>query len=471
MDKAAPACYTFTIRLRYPNQPGRFERLLAAIERAHGDLVAADVVHVRADQMTRDLTIHAHSEEHTEHIVAALTKVRDVQLTHVSDRVFLMHLGGKLAVHSKVPLTTRDALTMAYTPGVGRIAAAIADDKEALHSLTIKHNAVAVVGNGSSVLDLGALGPQAALPVLEGKAMLFKEFGGIDAYPIAVDAAEPEEFVRTVRNIADGFGGINLDCISAPQCFAIEEQLRKKLDIPVLHDTQHATAIVVLAALTNALRVVRKPLAEVRILVVGAGSVGRAVVQLLLEAGARDIICCDSHGTIHKGRLPDFDASKTWLARRTNWQGIIGGIEKAAVGRDVFIGASRPGVFASRALRVMAPEAIVFALANPRPEIDPEAAARRARVVATSRSDHPNQISNILAFPGIFRGALDVRASDINEPMKLAAARAIASCVGRKELCEEYIIPSVFNREVVHRVAHAVADAAVASGVARRKRN
>jgi malate dehydrogenase (oxaloacetate-decarboxylating) len=359
---------------------------------------------------------------------------------------------------------------MAYTPGVARVCLAIAEDKQKAGTLTIKHNSVAVVTDGTAVLGLGNIGPEAALPVMEGKAMLFKEFGDIDAYPICLQTQDVDEIVSAVKWISTGFGGINLEDISAPRCFEVERRLKTELDIPVFHDDQHGTAVVVLAATLNALKIVKKKLKDVRIFVLGAGAAGVAVTKILLAAGARDIICGDRQGIICRKRLPDLNPSKTWLAEHTNPRNVSGQIADGLTGAHMFIGVSGPGLFPMRALKRMAKDRILFALANPTPEIMPEAAERHARIIATGRSDYSNQINNVLAFPGIFRGALDARASDINEPMKLAAATAIAGCISADELGEEYIVPSIFNKQVTRRVAHAVEAAAYDTGVAKRRR-
>jgi malate dehydrogenase (oxaloacetate-decarboxylating) len=359
---------------------------------------------------------------------------------------------------------------MAYTPGVARVCQAIAADRTKVDTLTIKHNAVAVVSDGSAVLGLGNMGPEAALPVMEGKAMLFKEFADIDAYPICLQTQDPDEIVQAVRWISTGFGGINLEDISAPRCFDIEHRLKEALTIPVFHDDQHGTAIVVLAATLNALRIVRKRLAAIQIVIAGAGAAGVACAKILRAAGARQIVVCDSEGIISRRRLPDLNASKAWLAEHTNPRNVGGRIRDALRGANLFVGVSGPGAVTARDIKGMARDAIVFALANPTPEIMPEEVERHARIVATGRSDYANQINNVLAFPGVFRGALDARATDINEPMKLAAARAIADSIGAEELNEEYIVPSIFNKQVTRRVARAVEAAARESGVARRRR-
>jgi malate dehydrogenase (oxaloacetate-decarboxylating) len=446
-----------------------FARILSTIAAQQGDPGAVDLVAADRNFKIRDLTVSARDDEHARAIVEAVKRVRGVTVTHVSDRVFLMHLGGKISIQNKIPLTTRDALSMAYTPGVARVCMAIAEDKRKASTLTIKHNSVAVVSDGSAVLGLGNIGPEAAMPVMEGKAMLFKEFGNIDAYPICLQTQNTEEIIQCVKWIATGFGGINLEDISAPRCFEVEARLKEELDIPVFHDDQHGTAVVVLAATLNALKIVKKKLSDIKILIVGAGAAGVAVTKMLQAAGARHIVCCDRKGIICRHRLSELDVSKTWLAQHTNERNLTGSIMDAATGAQMFIGVSGPGVFPVRALKKMAKHPIVFALANPTPEIMPEEAERYARIIATGRSDYPNQINNVLGFPGIFRGALDARATDINEPMKLAAAKAIAGCISDSELSEEYIIPSVFNKQVGRRVARAVEAAAFKSGVGSRR--
>lgn len=457
------ASYSFTARLRILNRPGMLAKVLKTIARLEGDPGAVDVVRTERDVKIRDLTVSARDEAHAQAMIAGIRRLKGIKVVHVSDRVFLLHLGGKIRIQNKIPLTTRDALSMAYTPGVARVCQAIAGDLRQVHRLTIKHNAVAVVSDGSAVLGLGNLGPEAALPVMEGKAMLFKEFGDIDAYPICLATQNTDEIVNAVKWIAPGFGGINLEDISAPRCFEIERRLRAELDIPVFHDDQHGTAVVVLAATINALKLVKRPLARTRIVIQGAGAAGAACVRILLAAGARDLVCCDRQGIIGRHRCGQLDASKTWLAEHTNPRRLTGTILDASAGAHLYIGVSGPGVFPVRALRRMARDAIVFALANPVPEIMPEVAGRHARIVATGRSDYPNQINNVLAFPGIFRGALDAHATEITEKMKLAAARAIARSIADHELSEEYIVPSVFNKQVVRRVARAVEAAVMAA--------
>jgi malate dehydrogenase (oxaloacetate-decarboxylating) len=457
------------MRLGIDNKFGMLAKVLQTVAEQKGDPGAVDVVRADRDIKVRDMTVNARDDDHAKSIVNAVRKLKGITVINVSDRVFLLHLGGKIRVQNKVPLTTRDALSMAYTPGVARVCLAIAEDKRKASTLTIKHNSVAVVSDGSAVLGLGNIGPEAAMPVMEGKAMLFKEFGEIDAYPICLNTQDVDEIVSAVKWISTGFGGINLEDISAPRCFEVEQRLKRELDIPVFHDDQHGTAVVVLAATLNALKIIKKKLKEIRIVTLGAGAAGVAVTKILLAAGARDIVCCDRKGIICRKRLPDLDFSKAWLAEHTNPRNRSGDIVDAATGAHLFIGVSGPGLFPVRALKKMAKDRIVFALANPVPEIMPEEAERYTRIIATGRSDYPNQINNVLAFPGIFRGALDARASDINEPMKLAAAAAIAGCISRDELGEEYIVPSIFNKQVTRRVAHAVEAAAHDTGVAKRR--
>ncbi|MCX7887067.1 MAG: NAD-dependent malic enzyme [Verrucomicrobiae bacterium] len=461
--------YSFTIRLRIENTPGRLASVLAVIARHKGDPGSVDVVRAERAFKVRDLTVNAHDEKHAATIVADIKKLKGVEVVHVTDRVFRLHHGGKICIQSKVPLDNRDTLSMAYTPGVARVCEAIAARKPLAHVLTIKRNSVAVVTDGSAVLGLGNIGPEAAMPVMEGKAMLFKEFGGVDAYPICLRTQDPDEIVLAVKWISTGFGGINLEDISAPRCFEIERRLKEELDIPVFHDDQHGTAIVVLAATINALKIGGRKLPAARIAIAGAGAAGVAIAKILLAAGARQIIVCDRKGIVSKKRWTDLDNTKKWLAENTNPENLSGSLDDAVKGAHLFIGVSAPRILSVRAAKTMAKEPAIFALANPVPEIMPEEAESFARIIATGRSDYPNQINNVLAFPGVFRGALDVHARDINEAMKLAAARAIAECISDDELNEEYIVPSVFNKRVSHAVAEAVSQAAIASGVARHK--
>ena len=461
------ASYSLTIRALIPHEPGQFARVAAAIGEADAILGAIDLVRVDQDSVVRDISVLCGNEEHGERVVEAISAIDGIRVLSVSDRTFLMHKGGKIEMSAKVPIRTRDDLSMAYTPGVARVSRAIADDPDSVWSLTGKGNTIAVVTDGSAVLGLGDIGPEAALPVMEGKAMLFKEFAGVDAWPICLDTQDPDEIVRAVQLIAPGFGGINLEDISAPRCFEIERRLEDLLDIPVFHDDQHGTAITVLAALRNALRVVGKEVGSIRVAMIGTGAAGTAVTDMLLAGGVRHVVGVDVHGIVHPDRA-DMDPALQAYAERTNPERITGGAAEALVGADVVIGVSRPGVISVDMVRTMAPDPIIFAMANPNPEIRPEDVGGLAAVMATGRSDYPNQINNVLAFPGIFRGALDVRAHRITSGMKLAAATAIADTIGIDELTPEYIVPSVFNRKVVETVASAVAAAAISDGVARR---
>ncbi len=464
------ASYSITMRLRYPNEIGMFSRIAAAISEAGGDIGAIDIVQVTAKTMVRDVTVNATDDQHALRIVERVRQVPNVTVVNYSDRTFLRHLGGKIEIRAKVPVKTRDDLTMAYTPGVARVSLAIHRDPAKVFNLTIKANTVAIVTDGSAVLGLGDIGPEAALPVMEGKALLFKEFANVDAFPICLATKDTEEIVRTVELIAPAFGGINLEDIAAPRCFEIEERLQERLDIPVFHDDQHGTAIVVLAALLNALKIVGKDLKHLRVVVSGVGAAGVACTRMLLAAGVQEIIGVDSTGAIYRGRTENMNPVKQWFAEHTNPERRRGPLAAVIEGADFFLGVSRAGVLTVEDLKRMAPDPIVFALANPTPEIAPEEAAPYVRVMATGRSDYPNQINNVLAFPGVFRGALDCRARTINFEMKLAAASALAALVGPDELTPDYIIPSVFDHRVAPAVADAVAEAAERTGVARRER-
>jgi malate dehydrogenase (oxaloacetate-decarboxylating) len=462
--------YTITMRLEIQNQPGMFAKVANAIGKKKGNLGAIDIVQVQKDTLIRDVTVYARDEDHSQAIIDSVKKIKGIKLISVSDRVFLMHLGGKISIKTKVPLTTRNSLSMAYTPGVARVCMAIAEDKKKAHVLTIKKNSVAIVTDGTAVLGLGDIGPEAAMPVMEGKAMLFKEFGDVDAYPICLDTKDTEEIIKTVKYISPGFGGINLEDISAPRCFTIEERLKKELNIPVFHDDQHGTAVVVLAALINALKIVNKKMKDIKIVISGVGAAGVACTKVLLSIGVKEIIGVDTTGIIYKGRTEGMNFMKDWFAEHTNTKKVKGSLKDALHKADVFIGVSAPGLLKGKDLTVMKKDPIIFAMANPIPEIMPEEAAPYARIIATGRSDYPNQVNNVLCFPGMFRGALDVRARDINEEMKIAAAYAIANTIKDSELSEEYIIPSVFNKKVFQSVASAVAKAAISSGIAHRTR-
>jgi malate dehydrogenase (oxaloacetate-decarboxylating) len=461
--------YSLTFRLRYPNRPGILGLITTKIGEADGLIGAIDVVDAEGAKIVRDFTISATNVAHGEQVVAAVRQLADVEVVSVSDLVFLMHLGGKLEMRSRVPIKTRADLSIAYTPGVARICQAIADAPDSSFDLTIRRNAVAVVSDGSAILGLGNLGPRAAMPVMEGKAILFKEFGGVDAFPICLDTQNVGEIVRAVRFLSPSFGGINLEDISAPRCVEIEERLAEELDIPVFHDDQHGTAVVVLAALTNAAKVVGKRFADMSVTVNGAGAAGVAIVKLLSAVGVGRMIVCDSRGVIHQGRH-DLNPLKQWVADNTNRDQCRGLLSDAIAGADAFIGVSAPNVLTSADVRRMGIDALVFALANPDPEIAPEEAAPYARIVATGRSDYPNQINNVLCFPGLFRGLLDVRARTVTESMKLAAAEAIATTISDEELRPDYIVPSVFDRRVAPAVAKAVAKTATEQGLVRTKK-
>jgi len=467
MSNAPIASYSLTVRVRIVNTPGMLGKVTSAIGGEGGDIGAIDIVEV-GSQVTRDISFKASDEAHGQRITDKIRAIEGVTVVHVSDRTFLMHLGGKIEVKGRVAVKTRDDLSMAYTPGVARVCMAIHHDPEKAYTLTIKQNTVAVVSDGSAVLGLGDIGPNGAQPVMEGKALIFKEFAGVDAFPLCLNTKNVDEIVMIVKAIAPVFGGINLEDISAPRCFEIEERLQRELDIPVFHDDQHGTAVVVLAALINALKVVGKKLPDARIVFTGAGASGIATAKLLMLEGARHIIGCDRAGAIYRGRKDNMNSMKQWFAEHTNPEVFRGTAGEALKGADVFIGLSSPGVVSLKDIQTMNRDPIVFAMANPTPEIMPEEAGPYVRVMATGRSDYPNQINNSCCFPGFFRGLLDVRSKSVNDEMKLAAAHALASIVGDNERNEEYITPSMFDPRVVPTVAAAVSDAAVRTGVARK---
>ena len=456
-----------TLRVEFPHRGGTLGAILTAVGEAGGMVGAVDIVRMREDRSIRDITVSASDSEHGRRIVETVEALPETHVINISDRTFLMHLGGKIEVRSKMPVRTRDDLSMAYTPGVARVCRAIAEEPERAFNLTIKRNTVAVVSDGTAVLGLGDIGPEAAMPVMEGKAMLFKEFADVDAFPLCLDTKDPDEIVQIVKLIAPGFGGINLEDISAPRCFEIEERLKEKLDIPVFHDDQHGTAVVVLAALINSLKIIGKQMKDLKVVVNGVGASGVACAKIMLAAGVENIVGCDSRGIVHRDRQ-GMNHSKAWFAEHTNPEGRTGGLAEAVKGADIFLGLSVPKVLTLDLLKSMADDPIVFAMANPEPEIMPEVAMGHARIIATGRSDYPNQINNVLCFPGIFRGALDVRAREISEDMKLAAAEAIAGVIPEESLAEDYIIPSVFDERVGPAVAETVARAAEETGMARR---
>lgn len=453
--------FSLTIRLTYPNQAGMLAKVAQAIAQVGGNLGQIHLIEQTRKISLREITVDASSIEHAAEIVDALKQVPEVKILKVSDRTFDLHRGGKIHIQSRIPLTAQSDLAMAYTPGVGRICKAIAEDPTQVFSLTIKSNTVAIITDGSAVLGLGNLGAEAALPVMEGKAMLFKEFAGVDAFPVCLATQDTATIIETVKNLAPVFGGVNLEDISAPRCFEIEKRLREELEIPVFHDDQHGTAIVTLAALLNALKLVGKPLEAVRIVINGAGAAGVAIAHLLRQAGAGAIWLCDSKGIISTSRS-DLNEQKQQFAVAAS-----GSLAEAMKGADVFLGVSVPGVVTPEMVHSMATDPIVFAMANPIPEIQPELIYNDVAVMATGRSDYPNQINNVLAFPGVFRGALDCRARSITTKMYLEAASAIAALVTPNQLDAEHIIPSVFDERVATAVANAVQQAARAEGVAR----
>jgi malate dehydrogenase (oxaloacetate-decarboxylating) len=467
MEYIPSASYSLTLRVEFPHQAGSLGKILTAIGDAGGMVGAVDIVRMGERRTVRDITVNARDSEHGQRVVAAVEELPEVTVVNVSDRTFLVHLGGKIEVRSRMQIRTRDDLSMVYTPGVARVCRAIAQDPERAFNLTIKRNTVAVVTDGTAVLGLGDIGPEAAMPVMEGKAALFKQFAGVDAFPICLDTKDPDEIVETVKNLAPVFGGINLEDISAPRCFEIEERLKQELEIPVFHDDQHGTAVVVLAALINSLKIVEKKIEDLRVVISGVGASGVACAKIMMAAGAANIVGCDSKGIVHEGR-EGLNASKQWFAEHTNPEGRSGDLSAAVAGADLFLGLSVPGVLTVEHLESMNEDPIVFAMANPEPEIRPELAVGHARIIATGRSDYPNQINNVLCFPGIFRGALDVRAREIDEEMKLAAAEAMAGVIPEKELSDDYIIPSVFDERVAPAVAEAVAETAKKTGMARR---
>ncbi|MGH8793997.1 MAG: NAD-dependent malic enzyme [Stackebrandtia sp.] len=457
MAKLPSAGFSITVRVSLTADAGAIGRLTTAVGEAGAIVTALDVVSSDHRRVVVDLTCDTADTVHAERVTTVLEALPGITVRKVSDRTFLLHLGGKIEVTSKVSLRNRDELSMAYTPGVARVCQAIADNPEDARRLTVKRNTVAVVTDGSAVLGLGNLGPAAALPVMEGKAALFKKFAGVDAWPVCLDTQDVDEIVNIVAALAPVYGGINLEDIAAPRCFEIESRLRERLDIPVFHDDQHGTAIVVLAALTNALRVVGKRFEDVRITVSGAGAAGTAIMNLLMRHGVGDIVACDRPGALYRG-MPGLSPEWKQLVERTNQDNFSGTLAEALAGSDVFIGVSAPNLLTGEDVARMAPDSVVFALANPDPEIAPAEAARHAAIVATGRSDQPNQINNVLAFPGVFRGMLDAQASGWNDEAALAAADAIASVVGEDKANPSFIVPSVFDPHVAPAVAEAVRD-------------
>jgi len=445
------------VRLRLFNEVGVLNRVTQKISDLGGNIGAIDIVRPEPDALIRDITIFTHNPEHGEKLVEGLKEIEDVEFISFSDRTFLAHLQGKIEINNRLPLSTRDDLSIAYTPGVARVCTEIHKNPENAYKLTIKGNTVAVVTDGTAVLGLGDIGPKAAMPVMEGKAMLFKQFADIDAWPICLDTTDPEKIISIVKALAPGFGGINLEDISAPRCFEIEERLRNELDIPVFHDDQHGTAVVTTAALINALKLVRKKPQDIKVVVSGAGAAGTACSKMIMHLGVKNLIGCDSKGAIHNQRT-DINQSKRWFADNANPDQEQGSLKEVLKGADVFVGVSAPNILDAGDIRNMEKDAIVFAMANPDPEILPEDARPVAAVVATGRSDYPNQINNVLCFPGIFRGALDCRAKTITEEMKLAASHAIAETLDEQHLNQDYIIPTVFDKSVTPKIAAAIAE-------------
>ena len=464
MSRPSPS-YSLTLRIEYPNQVGMLGRITSLIGERGGDIGAIDIVQSARGAMTRDITFAANDVGHGQEIIASVRALGEVDIVHVSDRTFLLHLGGKLEITAKNPIKTRDDVSMLYTPGVSRIVEKIVENADDAWNLTIKKNTIAIVTDGSEVLGLGAAGPQAALPVMEAKAILLKEFAGVDAFPLPLNVQNDDEFVAAVVALSPTFGAIHLEDIAAPRCFGLEKRLADALDIPVFHNDQHGTAIVALAGLINALRVVKKQPANLKVVINGAEAAGIATAKLLLAYGVKDIVICNESGVL---LVDESNETLQHLARETNPRKVSGSLADALVGADVLLGFGRRTVLEPSSIRAMNTDPIVFAMANPYPEVEPARLEKIARIVATGKSDFPNQINNMLAFPGVMRGLLDARATGLNDEMKLAAARAIAEIVGIDELNEDYIIPSVFNRRVAPAVGRAVQKAANDSGLARR---
>ena len=464
------ASNSIIVRLKIDNKVGMLASVNRVISEMGGVVGAIDLVGPEDGVLVRDISIFTNDPDHSDKIVESIKKTPGVEFVNFSDRTFLVHLGGKISIRNRIPVKTRDDLSMAYTPGVARICMEINQDPEDAYKLTTKGNTVAVVTDGTAVLGLGNIGPKAAMPVMEGKAMLFKEFADIDAWPICLDTTDTEEIIRIVKAIAPGFGGINLEDIAAPRCFEIEQRLREELEIPVFHDDQHGTAVVTTAALINALKVVGKNVEKIKVIVSGAGAAGIACTKMIMHLGVKNLIVCDSKGAIHSKRT-NLNPSKNWLAENSNPEKESGSLKEVIAGADVFLGVSAPNIIGQKDVKNMAKDPIVFAMSNPDPEISPEEASPFAAVMATGRSDYPNQINNVLCFPGIFRGALDCRSNTINEEMKLAAAHAIAGVVDDAHLNADYIIPSVFDTTVAKKISESVQAAAYKTGVARRKQS
>ncbi|GAB5046530.1 malic enzyme-like NAD(P)-binding protein [Thermodesulfovibrio sp. TK110] len=459
--------YSITVRVEIENKIGMFAKIASAISGAGGDLGSIDIVKVEKGKIIRDITVNARDEEHEKKIIKALKHIEGVKILRVMDKTFLVHEGGKIGTYNKINVKGREDLSRVYTPGVARVCLDIKKNPEHVYRYTIKGNTVAVITDGTAVLGLGNIGPDAAMPVMEGKCMLFKEFGGVDAFPIAIRTTDVDELVDIIKKISTPFGGINLEDIAAPRCFEVEKRLRQELDIPVVHDDQHGTAIVVLAALINVGRILKRDIRDFKVVIAGAGAAGTATAYMLLDYGVKEIIVCDRAGILYEGRTEDMDPHKEELARKTNPQKIKGKLSIALQDADVFIGLSAPNILKPEDIEKMAKDRVVFALANPDPEIAPELAMPLVRIMATGRSDYPNQINNVLAFPGLFKGLLEVRAKRVEKEIFFAAASAIANIIKDEELNEDYIIPSIFNKKVAQAVSHAVAEKAKNLGLAR----
>ena len=455
--------YQLLLQLSIDNEPGNLGKVTTAIGASGGDIYVVDIQEAGPDVIVREFRIFCRDEDHARQIVASVSEIHGIAVQHASDRTFQLHRRGKIQVENKVHIRTMAELSHVYTPGVARVSMQIHDHPDAVWELTTKVNTVAIVTDGTAVLGLGDIGPHGAIPVMEGKSMLFKSFGDIDAWPLCLDTKDTDEIVSIVKAIAPGFGGILLEDISAPRCFEIEDRLRAELDIPVFHDDQHGTAVVVLAALINSLKIVQKRPEDLKVVLVGVGAAGVACTKILMNFGVKNVVGFDTRGAIYEGR-DNLNPAKEWFAEHTNREGFDGPLSDGMVGADLFLGLSGPRTVTADDIAGMADDAIVFAMANPEPEIMPELIQGMARVIATGRSDYPNQVNNVLCFPGLFRGALDVGATEITEEMKIVAARAIAGVIPDDQLSEDYILPSVFNDDVSTRVAEAVANEAVRSG-------
>ena len=461
------ASNSITLRLKLEHTPGLLAKVTASIAECQGNIGAIDIVKVEAGRIIRDVTVDTSGPEHAATIRSGVDAIEGVEVVHVSDRTFLLHLGGKIETKLKTPVHTRDELSMVYTPGVARVCQAIHEDPDLAHKLTIKKNTVAIISDGTAVLGLGDIGPEAGMPVMEGKAMLFKGFANVDAFPLCLDTTDTEEIIAICKAVAPTFGGINLEDIAAPRCFEIERRLQDELDIPVFHDDQHGTAVVMVAALINALKIVKKQPQDLKVIVAGVGAAGTACTKMMRDLGIINIIGFDRQGALYEGR-DNMNEAKAAYAEMTNPDKLSGSLKELIHDADLFVGLSGPGIINQNDVKKMARDPIVFAMSNPTPEIMPEDAYGHVAVMATGRSDYPNQINNVLCFPGLFKGALACRATTINEEMKLAAARAIAGSIADEDVISDYVIPSVFDKQVVRNVAEAVTAAARATGVARR---